>query len=79
MLQRDNSGLKLYPIYIYIYMICTKFDELAWNFRIIDPLVFGDYPKTMKKIVGSRLPVFSKSESEYLKGSFDFLGVNHYT
>ncbi|KAH7676643.1 Beta-glucosidase protein [Dioscorea alata] len=46
---------------------------------IMDPLVFGDYPKIMKKIVGSRLPVFTKSQSKYLKGSFDFIGLNHYT
>ncbi|KAH7676646.1 Beta-glucosidase protein [Dioscorea alata] len=49
---------------------------LGW---IIDPLVFGDYPKIMKKIVGSRLPTFTKSQSKYLKGSFDFIGLNHYT
>ncbi|KAH7676642.1 Beta-glucosidase protein [Dioscorea alata] len=49
---------------------------LGW---IVDPLVFGDYPKIMKKIVRSRLPVFTKSQSEYLKGSFDFIGLNHYT
>ncbi|KAM0954378.1 putative beta-glucosidase [Dioscorea sansibarensis] len=49
---------------------------LGW---VVDPLVFGDYPKTMKKIVGSRLPIFTKSQSEYLKGSFDFIGLNHYT
>ncbi|XP_039119247.1 beta-glucosidase 22-like isoform X2 [Dioscorea cayenensis subsp. rotundata] len=56
----------------------TKY-QFSWHFRILDPLVFGDYPKTMKKIVGSRLPVFTKSQSEYLKGSFDFIGLNHYT
>ncbi|KAH7676632.1 Beta-glucosidase protein [Dioscorea alata] len=50
--------------------------ELGW---IVDPLVFGDYPKTMKKIVGSRLPVFTKSQSEYLKGSFNFIGLNYYS
>uniref|UniRef100_K3ZEC4 Uncharacterized protein n=1 Tax=Setaria italica TaxID=4555 RepID=K3ZEC4_SETIT len=26
---------------------------------ILHPLVFGDYPETMKKIAGSRLPSFS--------------------
>lgn len=44
----------------------------------MDPLVFGDYPDTMKKNVGSRLPAFSVSESELVKGSFDFVGLNHY-
>uniref|UniRef100_A0A2P2LXW5 Uncharacterized protein MANES_01G218200 n=1 Tax=Rhizophora mucronata TaxID=61149 RepID=A0A2P2LXW5_RHIMU len=45
----------------------------------LDPLVFGDYPETMKKIVGSRLPSFTAFESQLVKGSFDFIGVVHYT
>ncbi|GMY38322.1 beta-glucosidase 11-like isoform X27 [Fagus crenata] len=44
----------------------------------VDPLVFGDYPDVLKKIVGSRLPAFTYAESSQVKGSFDFLGVNHY-
>ncbi|XP_075664234.1 beta-glucosidase 11-like isoform X2 [Castanea sativa] len=48
---------------------------LGW---FVDPLVFGDYPQTMKKIVGSRLPSFTYAESSQVKGSFDFIGVNHY-
>ena len=46
--------------------------------RILDPLVFGDYPEMMKKNVGSRLPSFTKVQSELIKGSFDFIGINHY-
>ncbi|KAL7226808.1 hypothetical protein ACSBR1_021809 [Camellia fascicularis] len=45
---------------------------------IINPLVFGDYPKIVKKNAGSRIPEFTKVESKLVKGSFDFLGVNHY-
>lgn len=41
--------------------------------------MFGDYPEIMKKNVGSRMPVFSSTESEQVKGSFDFLGLIHYT
>ncbi|XP_057483861.1 beta-glucosidase 11-like isoform X1 [Actinidia eriantha] len=48
---------------------------LGW---FIEPLVFGDYPDTMKKNVGTRLPTFTKRESELVKGSCDFFGVNHY-
>ncbi|KAF9604916.1 hypothetical protein IFM89_011283 [Coptis chinensis] len=44
----------------------------------LNPLVFGDYPKIMKKNVGSRIPSFTKRESELVKGSFDFIGLNHY-
>lgn len=41
--------------------------------------MFGDYPQTMKKNVGSRLPSFTKRESKLLKGAFDFFGLNHYS
>lgn len=33
----------------------------------------------MKSRVESRLPKFSKSQASLLKGSFDFVGINHYT
>ncbi|KAH7578342.1 hypothetical protein JRO89_XS01G0370600 [Xanthoceras sorbifolium] len=55
--------------------------ERAYDFFvgwIANPLVFGDYPNTMKDNVGSRLPVFSNQESKLVKGSFDFIGVIHY-
>ncbi|KAM3352173.1 hypothetical protein ACQJBY_023810 [Aegilops geniculata] len=45
---------------------------------ILDPLVFGDYPQVMKKNVGSRLPTFTEVQSELIKGSLDFIGINHY-
>ena len=32
----------------------------------------------MKKNAGSRLPSFSQKESNLLKGSMDFLGINFY-
>ena len=44
----------------------------------MDPLVYGDYPDVMKKNVGSRLPAFTNLESNQVKGSFDFIGLNHY-
>ncbi|KAK6251918.1 hypothetical protein QUC31_013638 [Theobroma cacao] len=50
--------------------------QLGW---FLDPLIFGDYPSSMRSTVGSRLPNFTKSESALLKGSFDFIGINHYT
>ncbi|XP_025013842.2 beta-glucosidase 11 isoform X2 [Ricinus communis] len=46
---------------------------------IMNPLVFGDYPDTVKKNGGIRLPVFTNYECRMVKGSFDFLGVNHYS
>ncbi|KAK6269348.1 hypothetical protein POUND7_007552 [Theobroma cacao] len=47
--------------------------------RIANPLVFGDYPDAMKKFAGSRMPSFTNHESELVRGSFDFLGVMHYS
>ncbi|CAM8934852.1 unnamed protein product [Rhodiola kirilowii] len=55
--------------------------------RIIDflfgwfahPITYGDYPATMRSIVGDRLPKFTKAQSDMVKGSMDFLGLNYYT
>ncbi|KAG8473156.1 hypothetical protein CXB51_035084 [Gossypium anomalum] len=50
--------------------------QLGW---FLDPLIFGDYPSSMRSRVGNRLPTFTESESALLKGSLDFVGINHYT
>ncbi|KAJ9174419.1 hypothetical protein P3X46_013064 [Hevea brasiliensis] len=44
-----------------------------------NPVTYGDYPQVMKSLVGDRLPKFTKEQSDLLKGSLDFLGVNYYT
>ncbi|CAL9226376.1 unnamed protein product [Arabidopsis halleri] len=44
----------------------------------LDPLVYGDYPKIMKDTLGERLPRFTLLESQLVKGSIDFLGLNYY-
>ncbi|KAL8143336.1 hypothetical protein V2J09_016368 [Rumex salicifolius] len=38
-----------------------------------------DYPAVMKRNAGSRIPAFTRLESRLVRGSFDFIGVNHYT
>ncbi|KAL1338409.1 hypothetical protein HN51_033052 [Arachis hypogaea] len=45
----------------------------------IEPLTKGDYPESMKSLVGSRLPKFSAEEVKIVKGSYDFIGINYYT
>ncbi|CAK9134471.1 unnamed protein product [Ilex paraguariensis] len=45
----------------------------------MEPLITGDYPAKMKKLVGCRLPEFSPEQSKLVKGSYDFLGLNYYT
>lgn len=47
--------------------------------RFLDPLFFGQYPNSMQKLVGSRLPEISPEISKLLKKSLDFVGINHYT
>lgn len=47
--------------------------------RFAHPITYGNYPATLRSIVGSRLPKFTKYESNLVKGSMDFLGLNYYT
>ncbi|KAI4340552.1 hypothetical protein MLD38_025377 [Melastoma candidum] len=49
---------------------------LGW---FMDPITDGDYPRSMRSLVGDRLPRFSREQSVTLKGSFDFVGINYYT
>ncbi|EYU28848.1 hypothetical protein ABFS82_12G093300 [Erythranthe guttata] len=50
--------------------------HLGW---FLEPLILGDYPKSMRTRVENRLPRFSQAQSSQLKGAFDFIGINHYT
>ncbi|KAI3982871.1 hypothetical protein MKX01_010354 [Papaver californicum] len=50
--------------------------QFGW---FMDPLFFGDYPISMRTRAGNRLPKFSKAEAALVKGSLDFVGINHYT
>jgi beta-glucosidase/6-phospho-beta-glucosidase/beta-galactosidase len=45
----------------------------------MDPLIRGEYPMSMRVLVGNRLPRFTKGQSDLVKGSFDFIGLNYYT
>lgn len=45
----------------------------------MDPIVFEDYPQEMRERLGSRLPSISSELSAKLQGSFDYMGINHYT
>ncbi|KAJ3035541.1 hypothetical protein HDV00_003695 [Rhizophlyctis rosea] len=48
--------------------------------RFADPVFLtGDYPASLRAQLGDRLPHFTKEESNLVKGSSDFYGVNHYT
>lgn len=41
-------------------------------------MVFGDYPDSVKKNAGTRIPAIRPFEKKLVKGSFDFIGLNHY-
>ncbi|KAH7424085.1 hypothetical protein KP509_12G089100 [Ceratopteris richardii] len=45
----------------------------------LDPILYGDYPNSMKSILGERLPSFTKEESARLRDSVDFIGLNAVT
>ncbi|XAR58445.1 hypothetical protein NMG60_11013836, partial [Bertholletia excelsa] len=82
--QHGFIGMNLYVFSFRPYTNTTE-DVLAtqranefFHGWIINPLVHGDYPEIMKKRAGNRLPAFTKLESEEVKGSFDFVGLNYY-
>ncbi|KAL3537823.1 hypothetical protein ACH5RR_001189 [Cinchona calisaya] len=51
--------------------------EFGW---FMDPVTYGQYPLSMIELVPpNRLQRFSPEESDKLKGSYDFLGLNYYT
>lgn len=48
------------------------------NNWLLDPIIFGEYPPVMQKILGDILPKFSNNNKEKLKSGLDFIGINHY-
>ncbi|XP_063949487.1 beta-glucosidase 22-like isoform X2 [Daucus carota subsp. sativus] len=84
----EQHGLIGLDVYAYWYVPYTNAPEdviatqRAFDFFIgwfLNPLVHGDYPDVMKKNAETRIPTFTKLESRLVKGSFDFLGLNHYS
>ncbi|XP_076890209.1 beta-glucosidase 22-like isoform X2 [Bidens hawaiensis] len=82
--QQGFVGINVFAYWFEPYANTTedmKAAERAQDFYVgwfLDPLVNGDYPEIMKKNAGNRIPNFTKLESERVKGSFDFIGINHY-
>ncbi|GAU39568.1 hypothetical protein TSUD_38210 [Trifolium subterraneum] len=52
---------------------------LSRDVMIMEPLLHGDYPKIMKENAGARIPAFTSRESKQVKGSYDFIGIIHYS
>lgn len=53
--------------------------NVFWGGWFWDPIFFGDYPEIMKFLVGSRLPSFTKEQSDLIQGSIDILFLNTYS
>ncbi|XP_047054939.1 beta-glucosidase 5-like [Lolium rigidum] len=83
-IQKGVVGLNIYSLWAYPLSNATL--DIEATKRLVDftfgwvlePLISGDYPETMKKIVGSRLPTFTRTQSAAVIGSADFIGINHY-
>ncbi|KAL2485769.1 Beta-glucosidase 11 [Abeliophyllum distichum] len=82
--QKGYLGFNIYTVWYEPYTNATE-DVLATQRAndfiigwLINPLIFGDYPEIVKKNAQTRIPTFTKHESEQIKGSIDFIGVNHY-
>ncbi|GAV75223.1 Glyco_hydro_1 domain-containing protein, partial [Cephalotus follicularis] len=50
--------------------------ELGWY---MEPLVYGSYPISMRRLVNDRLPMFTEEDKKTVQGSADFIGINYYT
>ncbi|KAL3531459.1 hypothetical protein ACH5RR_010781 [Cinchona calisaya] len=82
--QHGFVGINIYAPWFSPYTNSTE-DIIATQ-RAIDffigwflhPLVFGDYPDIIKKNGGKRIPALTPHQSKLVKGSFDFIGLNHY-
>ncbi|XBI66305.1 hypothetical protein VPH35_045918 [Triticum aestivum] len=86
-MQKGVIGISMYYFWSYPLTNSTVDLDATWRCKdfffgwydiILDPLVFGEYPQVMKKNVGSHLPPFTEVQSELIKGSLDFIGINHY-
>ncbi|WCJ19268.1 beta glucosidase 12 [Euphorbia peplus] len=83
--QKGQIGISLNSVWMVPYSNSHK-DKLAADRALaftygwfMEPLYCGSYPLEMIVNVGERLPKFSRDESNMLKGSYDFIGINYYT
>ncbi|XP_058779382.1 beta-glucosidase 12-like isoform X2 [Vicia villosa] len=83
--QKGKIGITLVSHWI-MPLYDTKLDHQAAQRGIdfmfgwfMDPLTLGDYPSSMRSLVGGRLPKFSAYQVKFVRGSFDFIGLNYYT
>ncbi|KAG8650178.1 beta-glucosidase 24 [Manihot esculenta] len=59
-----------------------KASKTAMDFMFglwMDPLTYGRYPRTVQDLVGDKLLSFTEEETQLLRGSYDFIGLQYYT
>ncbi|XP_022888219.1 raucaffricine-O-beta-D-glucosidase-like [Olea europaea var. sylvestris] len=84
-LQEGKIGITLFSKWfepLYDNELDEEAATRAFDFMLgwfLEPLTSGEYPESMIKLVGSRLPLFSTEDSKLVKGSYDFLGLKYYT
>ncbi|TVU19049.1 hypothetical protein EJB05_35177 [Eragrostis curvula] len=73
--QKGTIGLNIYTLWFYPFTDSAEDIDAAERANSF----LYDYPETMRKVAGSRLPSFSNNESELVINALDFIGLNHYT
>lgn len=71
------NTISLSSIFSLKYLL--KIDKIFLYNRFLHPLVYGDYPPSMRARVKDRLPKFTKEEISLTLKSYDFIGINYYT
>nr|Q75W17.1 RecName: Full=Furcatin hydrolase; Short=FH; Flags: Precursor [Viburnum furcatum]BAD14925.1 furcatin hydrolase [Viburnum furcatum] len=83
--QKGQIGIVLVCFWMVPYSDCPydcEAAQRALDFMLgwfLHPLTYGDYPESMRHLVGERLPQFTEMQAMMMKGSIDFLGLNYYT
>jgi hypothetical protein len=69
----------LFILFLFVHSFCALVNLFAYA-RFLDPIIHGDYPLEMYKILGSSLPEFTSKQKKKLQATkLDFIGLNHYT
>jgi len=77
-----NSGDYRYPLNIDSDVdIAAANRAMEWQLAWFTDPIFGNgyYPRSMRAILGKRLPRFTEQERKEVMGSADFFGLNHYS